>query len=177
MKIDACFQLGYITGTHGLSGEVHLFLDTDRPGNYKNLESVFLLQKGEATLIPFFVKSLKIKGDKAIVKFEEISSKDQARKLRGSALYLPLDHLPPLDGEDFYFHELVNWKVIDVQLGELGFIVSVYHQSSQILLVMDYQDHEVLIPYTEEIVRGIDREHQQVRVSLPDGLLEVYLGD
>ncbi len=177
MKIDACFQLGYITGTHGLYGEVHVFLDTDRPENYKDLESVFLLLKGEKALIPFFIQSLQVKGEKAIVKFEEISSLDEARKLNGSALYLSLDLLTPLEGEDFYFHELVNWKVIDHKLGELGPIVSVYHQSPQVLLVMRYQDHEVLIPYTQEIVRGIDRELGQVQVCLPDGLLEVYLED
>ncbi|TDI75076.1 MAG: 16S rRNA processing protein RimM [Betaproteobacteria bacterium] len=177
MKIDACFQLGYVTGTHGLSGEVHVLLDTDQPENYKDLDSVFLLQKGVKTLVPFFIQRLKIKGDKAMVKFEEVSSKDQARKLTGSTLYLPLDHLPPLDGDNFYFHELVTWKVIDSKLGKLGSIVSVYYQTTQVLLVMGYQGHEVLIPYTREIVLGIDREHQLVQVSLPDGLLEVYLED
>ncbi len=177
MKIDACFQLGYITGTHGLNGEVHVFLDTDLPENYKDLESVFLLAKGENTLVPFFVDHLKIKGSKAVVKFEEVTSLSQADKLTGSALYLPLSFLTPLEGADFYFHELVNCKVVDHHLGELGLVVSIYHHSSQVLLVMDYQEHEVLIPYTQEIVLGFDREHQRVQVSLPDGLLEVYLGD
>ena len=89
MKVDACFQLGYVSGTHGLSGEVHVILDSDHPENYKDLESVFLLPKGENTLIPFFIHNIQIKGEKAIVKFEEVTSLNQARVLTGSSLFLP----------------------------------------------------------------------------------------
>lgn len=175
LKVDACFNLGYIIGTYGLAGEVRMFLDTDQPENYQNLESVFLLRKGEKSLIPFFIQSLKLKGDKAVVKFEEVLSKESARQLIGSELYLPLDLLPPVEGDDFYYHELVNWKVNDRNLGDLGIVGSVNHQLPQTLLVMEYKNHEVLIPFTDEIVLGIDREGQKVLVSLPDGLLDVYL--
>ena len=164
-----------MSGTHGLSGEVHVILDSDHPENYKDLESVFLLLKGENALIPFFIQAIQIKGEKAIVKFEEVTSLNQASVFTGSLLFLPLDVLPKLEGDDFYFHELVSWRVIDQQLGELGSIISINHQSPQILLVMEYQKREVLIPYTDEIVIRIDRINQQVHVSLPEGLLEIYL--
>ena len=177
MKVDACFQLGYVSGTHGLSGEVHVILDSDQPENYKDLESVFLLLKGENALIPFFIQGIQIKGEKAIVKFEEVTSLNQASVLTGSLLYLPLDVLPKMEGDNFYFHELISWRVIDQQLGELGSIISINHQSPQILLVMEYQKREVLIPYTDKIVIRVDRINQQVHVSLPEGLLEIYLED
>jgi 16S rRNA processing protein RimM len=48
-------------------------------------------------------------------------------------------------------------------------------QTPQVLLVMDYRQHEVLIPFTDGIVLGIDREQQDVKVDLPEGLLDVYL--
>jgi 16S rRNA processing protein RimM len=175
MDIDACFLLGYITGTRGLQGEVHAFFDTDHPENYKDLESVFILQKGGKALIPFFVRGLKLHGDKAVVHFEEIDSKDQAKILVGSGLYLPLTQLPELQGDDFYYHELVSWTVVDQHLGALGTVKSVNLQSPQPLLVMDHQNHEILIPLTDKIVTGIDRNKALVKVTLPDGLLEVYL--
>jgi 16S rRNA processing protein RimM len=175
MKIDACFQLGYITGTYGVSGEVHAYLDSDRPESYKDLASVFFLPKEGKTLIPFFIQSLKVNGDKAVVRFEDITSKDQARKLVGGTLYLPLEHLPSLQGDDFYYHELVNWSVTDIKLGLLGSVSAVNLQTPQVLLVMDYRQHEVLIPFTDGIVLGIDREQQDVKVDLPEGLLDVYL--
>ncbi len=175
MKIDACFQLGHISGTRGLHGEIQARLDSDRPEHYKDLESVFLLKKGENSLVPFFIESLKIRGDHAVVKFEEVSSKDEAKQLIGSEMYLPLDQLPKLDGDSFYYHELLGWRVMDENLGELGKVSAIHQQTSQILLVMEYQHREVLIPFTDDIVLGIDREHEQVNVLLPDGLLEIYL--
>ena len=175
MKIDACFQLGYLTGTRGLSGELLGILDTDQPEFYKDLESVFVLPKGGQTLIPFFIQSIRIKGDKAVFKFDELTTKDDAKSLVGGGIYLPLDLLPPLEGEDFYFHELVGWTVIDKELGILGIVSAINDQSPQMLLVMDYQDREVLIPLNDDIVVGIDRNRREVHVSLPDGLLDVYL--
>jgi 16S rRNA processing protein RimM len=175
MKIDACFQLGFVTGTYGLNGEVHVFLDSDQPNNYRNLESVFLLQKGGNDLVPFFVRKISLQGDRAIVQLEDVASKDQARKLVGSTIYLPLDHLPELKGDDFYYHELVNWQVVDQTLGELGVVSSINLQSPQPLLIMEYKNREVLIPFTDNIVMGIDRNQNRVNVALPEGLLEVYI--
>ena len=177
MKIDACFQLGHITGTYGLSGELHVFMDTDRPEYYQNLESVFVLQKGGETLIPFFISTFRLKGDKATIGFEDIISKDQAKMLVGSSLYLPLDQLPKLEGQEFYYHELLQWSVHDQNLGELGTITSINLQSPQPLIVMDYKGYEVLIPFTDEIVTGIDRARQAISVQLPEGLLDVYLNN
>jgi 16S rRNA processing protein RimM len=177
MKIDACFQLGYITGTRGLSGEVLALLDSDQPEYYKDVESLFVLPKGGKTLIPFFVESLQLKGAKASIKFEEVNSKDQARQVVGGGLYLPLDQLPQLAGDSYYYHELIGWTVQDEKQGVLGAVSAVIHQSPQILLVMDYRSKEVLIPFNDHIVQGIDRNQQLVRVLLPEGLLEVYLDD
>ena len=175
MKVDACFQLGHLTGTHGLSGEMRAYLDTDRPENYKNLESVFVLNKQDQALIPFFIKYLKVKGDKAIIRFEDIDSIDEAKPLVGSGIFLPLEQLPALTGDKFYYHELVDWTVRDQNLGQLGKISSINLQSPQPLIVMDYQSNEVLIPFTDDIVLAIDRELEKIEVRLPDGLLDVYL--
>ena len=175
MKIDACFQLGYITGTHGLSGDLHILLDTDQPENYHDLESVFILQKGEEALVPFFISKLKIKEDKAIARFEEVNSKDLAKQLVGSSVYLPLDQLPKLEGDSFYYHELLDWKVIDQKKGEIGIVQGVNVQSPQPLLILAYQNKEILVPFSDDIIIGINRDEKQISVELPDGLLEVYL--
>lgn len=175
MRIDACFQLGYITGTYGINGAVHALLDTDRPDHYKDLESVFVLKKGEQSLIPFFISDFKLNGDKAIVWFEETITKDMARELVGGSLYLPLEQLPTLEGDAFYYHELIEWTVTDKAHGLLGTISAVNLQSPQPLIVMEYQGHEVLIPFTDSIVVAIEKESKNVNVQLPDGLLEVYL--
>lgn len=176
MTKDDCYELGYVTKTHGLKGGVSVFLDVDFPEEYEELDSVLLDQKG--TLVPFFIESIQlVPGSRAIVKFEEIDTIEQAETLVGSALYLTLDNLPELDEGQFYYHEIVGCQVIDQQQGVLGTVSDVSTGSHQDIVVMIYQNREVLFPATDEIVLSFDRRAKQLTVNLPDGLLDVYLND
>lgn len=175
MTKDDCYQVGHITKTHGVSGELVLFLDVDEPSEYADLESVLLEVKGE--LIPYFIESIAIvKGSRAIVAFEDVDTIEQAERLINCGAYLPLDELEPITDETrFYFHEIVGYQVVDARAGELGTVQGVYAMNAQDLIAMDYQGKEVLIPINSDIVRTVDRANQKLNVALPDGLLEIYM--
>lgn len=177
MTKDDCYQVGHITKTHGVSGELVLFLDVDEPSEYADLESVLLEVKGE--LIPYFIESIAIvKGSRAIIAFEDIDTIEQAERLINCGAYLPLDELEPITDETrFYFHEIVGYQVIDANEGELGTVRGVYAMNAQDLIAMDYQGKEVLIPINSEIVRTVDRADQKLNVALPEGLLAIYMED
>ena len=87
-----------------LKGEVQIFIDSDNPQAYQNLESVFV-QQGQQ-LVPFFIESISIRSDKAIVAFEDIRRIEEASPLKGLKLFLPLTVLPELKEDEFYLHEL-----------------------------------------------------------------------
>jgi 16S rRNA processing protein RimM len=173
MNIDACFQLGYVVRTHGMKGQVLAFFDVDFPEEYEDLESVFLLMGGR--LVPFFVERVELQANgKFILKFEDLNTLEEAERLKGVELYLPLSALPELDEDQFYFHEVVGYKVMDESLGELGTVKEFYDMEFQDLLAMEYQGHEVLIPVQEEIVLRADKDAQILYVNLPEGLVDVY---
>jgi 16S rRNA processing protein RimM len=175
MEKEACYQLGYIAKPHGVSGEVSAVLDVDIPENYKKLESVFVEVNNR--LIPFFIETISIGKNKAIIKFEDVDSGAQAEGLQSSALFLPLKSLPPLKEDQFYFHEVIGYQVIDQKLGELGPVQAIYNLPHQDLIAMDYKEKEVLIPILENIIRSVDKENHKLLVELPEGLLQVYLED
>lgn len=177
MTKDDCYQLGHITKTHGVSGELVLFLDVDTPAEYADLASVLLEIKGE--LIPYFIESIAIvKGNRAIVAFEDVDTIEQAERLINCGAFMPLEELEPITDETrFYFHEIVGYQVVDAQAGELGTVRGVYAMNAQDLIAMDYQGKEVLIPINSDIVRTVDRTNQKLNVNLPDGLLEIYMAD
>ncbi|MFD2569290.1 ribosome maturation factor RimM [Spirosoma soli] len=177
MTKDDCYQLGHITKTHGVSGELVLFLDVDNPAEYADLESVLLEVRGE--LIPYFIESIAIvKGSRAIIAFEDVDTIEQAERLINCGAYLPLEELEPITDETrFYFHEIVGYQVVDAEKGELGIVRGVYAMNAQDLIAMDYLDKEVLIPINSDIVRTVDRDKQKLNVALPDGLLEIYMED
>ena len=173
MNIDACYQLGYVIKKHGTHGEVSVFIDADIPEEYSELESVFV--EINKKLVPFFVESILIRGNKATIKFEDVDDQDAASDLKSCALYLPLSTLPPLESDQFYYHEIKGYEVEDQNHGNLGLITDVVTTTKQDLIVVDHGGKEVLIPVNDDIIEKVDHEKKLLYVTLPDGLLEVYL--
>ena len=175
MNLDACYQLGYIVRTHGIKGQVTAFFDVDHPEEYETLESVFLPLGGK--LVPFFIHTLarQTKG-RFLIKFEDTATLEQAEKLVGLALYLPLETLPELDDDQFYYHDLIGYTVVDETLGELGVVKELFELPHQDLLAMPYQGAEVLIPLQDEIILRADKASHKLYVNLPAGLVEIYTG-
>jgi len=176
MNKDQCFLVGRIAKVHGLRGEVNVVLDVDYPEEYEGLEHLFLDQKGR--LIPFFLEHFVIQpGGKALAKFEELDRIEEVEHLVGSEVYLPLSELPDLDEDQYYFHELIGFDVIDVTMGPIGPVQIVYDLETQDLLGVTHQGKEVLIPIQDGIITQVDKAAKKVFCQLPEGLLDIYLED
>ncbi len=176
MDKESCYLLGYVVKTHGLKGEISVFLDVDYPQDYDELDSVFVETKGQ--LIPYIVTKINIqqKG-KAIVKLETIDNIDVAQTLVGSSLYLPEDVLDDLEDGGFYYHQIMGYTIVDKTLGKLGQVRTIYTPNAQDLIAMDYEGNEILIPIVDEIVDKANHESREIYVNLPEGLLEIYKND
>ncbi|MBA4853352.1 ribosome maturation factor RimM [Emticicia sp. BO119] len=176
MTRDDCYLLGKITKTHGLKGELAIWLDVDYPEDYEELDSVLLEIKGE--LVPHFVEEIQIRPNKSIIKFEDIDTIEEAQKIVNCDIYLPEDNLPELEEDDqFYYHEIIGFVIIDEVKGKLGKVLAVYTSDRQDLIAMQYEGKEVLIPIDDDIVKTVDRKKKELYTNLPEGLLEVYLDD
>lgn len=172
MTKEECFQLGKITKPFGFKGQVVFFLDVDEPDNYAGLDAVFVEVKG--TLLPYFIKEMKINGNKATVTFEDISA-DEAHSLVGCNLFLPLEMLPKLTGNRFYYHEIIGWQVIDSEKGNIGTIASVIDYPAQALFQIMKNDKEILIPIIDEVIKKVDRKEKTMYITAPNGLIDLYL--
>lgn len=172
MTKDECYYLGRITKPFGFKGEMVLFLDVDSQDDYANLESVFVESK--STLVPYFIKSLRFSGNKAIALFDDLSP-DEAASLAGHDMYLPLDMLPKLSGNQFYFHEVKGFRVIDDSHGDIGFVESVIEYPAQPLFQIMNGSTEILVPVIDQIITKVDRENRTIYISAPNGLIDLYM--
>lgn len=176
MTVDDCYQLGYLIKPHGLKGEVQVFLDVDSPGEYETLESVFVL-KGQQ-LVPFFIESIAIGSGKAIVAFEEVETVEEAAELKGCSLFLPLNNLPDLGSDDFYYHELVGFSLKSTAGEVIGVVKDVLEAGGQDLLaVIHPSGKEILVPLTDELINSLNKEEKELVMEIPEGLLDVYLNE
>lgn len=173
MEIENCFQLGYIVKPHGVHGALTIFLDTDNPEYYNKMESVYV--EYQQKLVPFFIESFKPTGNKATVKFLDVDGIEQATQYKGCGIYLPLDMLPSLEDDQFYYHEIIGYRVIDQVVGEIGKVKYIYEANGNDLFAIDYKKKEILVPIRDEFIQKMDKKESTVFLKLPDGLLDVYL--
>lgn len=176
MTVDDCYQLGYVIKPHGLRGEVQIFLDVDSPEEYETLESVFVLQGQQ--LVPFFIESIAVRSEKAIVAFEEVETIEAAKALKGCSLYLPLNNLPELGADDFYYHELIGFSLKSHTGESIGEIKSVLEAGAQELLAVTHPGgKEILVPLTDHLINTLNKKEKELVMEIPDGLLDVYLNE
>jgi 16S rRNA processing protein RimM len=174
MRKEDCFYLGRIVRKHSFKGEVVIKLDTDEPELYQEMESVYV-DFGN-NLVPFFIeKSSLHKGNQLRVRFEDVNSEADADAILKSDIYLPLTLLPKLSGDQFYFHEIIGFKVVDRNFGEVGIIVKINETAAQPLFEIDREGTVILIPMVDEFIKKVDRENKKIEVQTPDGLIELYL--
>lgn len=173
MRKDECFFLGKVAKKFSFKGEVLVWLDTDEPELYENLESVFVELNNH--LVPFFIERSSLhKNDFIRVKFEDISSEEEADEILNCPVYLPLRMLPKLEGNKFYFHEVIGFQIEDKRLGIIGTIQSVNDSSAQPLFEVLNGAKEMLIPMIDLFLVKVDRKNKKILMDLPDGLVEMY---
>ncbi|MCC3157212.1 ribosome maturation factor RimM [Hymenobacter sp. 15J16-1T3B] len=177
MNLDESYELGYVVKTHGLRGQLVAELDVDSVDDYRRVEEVFVERPaGSGKLHRFGVERLTPQaGTRVLLKLKTVDRIEDAELFRGLKLYRPLVDLPELEEDQFYFHEVVGYAVVDANLGPLGTVESFYELPEQVLLAMRYQGQEVLIPVVDELIQHADEDTKELHVTLPDGLLDIYL--
>lgn len=175
MHKKECFYLGKVARKFSFKGEVLVFLDTDEPELYQNLESVFVeLNK---TLVPFFIEKSALHKDKFLrVRFEDVETEAEADAIMNCEVYLPLSMLPKLEGNKFYYHEIIDFDVEDLRLGNIGKMVRVNDSNAQPLFEIDKDGIGILVPMIDAFIIKIDRANKKVILDTPVGLVDLYLG-
>ena len=174
MQKEDCFYLGKIVKKYSFKGELLVKLDTDDPSIYTKMESVFIDKN--KSLIPFFIERSSLhKSTLLRVKFEDIDSEEDADKLLKSELYLPLEFLPQLTGNKFYYHEIVGFEAEDLSFGLVGIVKGVNDTTNQAILEIERNGSEILIPLIDDFIKSVDREQKKIILAVPEGLIDIYL--
>lgn len=173
MTKKECFNLGYISKRSGNHGELTFLLDVDDPLRYSRLDSVFIDLNN--SLVPFFIKRIQIRQSQATVQLEGIDTIEKAEELVRSGLYLPLSLLPPLNGKQFYFHEMPGYTVNDKHHGPLGIVEEVLDFPQQAIFKIKKDTYEILIPARKEFIVNIDRDKRHLELEAPEGLIDIYI--
>lgn len=173
MTRNDCFFFGKITKTHGLKGEVTIKLDVANPADFAELRYVLIEDRGN--LIPYFIENQKINGDKMFVQFQDVTRVEQAAAFLGKAVFLSNEMMPELDEDEFYYKEIVGFKLVDMVKGEIGEISDVLEYPTQAVIQVMKDGKEILIPIHDDIIQKVNKKAKTLIVKAPEGLIDMYL--
>ncbi len=169
-------QIGKITGTHGLDGNVVLFHSIGKSSGLKSLKHVFIELKRES-YIPFFVEQLRVDNDQELLlKLEEVDTMEAAKTISGKQVYLSTAQYEKLKPKDANIN-FVGFEVWDAIVGKLGMVENLFETPGQLLATIVYKGREVIVPLNEQTIKSIDIPTKTLKLALPEGLLDVYLED
>lgn len=165
-------QVGIITATHGLKGEVKVYPTTDDPGRFRRLKKV-ILDDGKVS-VDLEIESVKYFKQFVILKFKGLDDIEQVEKYRKASLYVTRDNAVRLKKDEFFIADLIDMKVVNEDGSPLGTLRDVITTgANDVYEVALDEGGTVLIPAIKECILDVDVENAVMRVHLLEGLLDL----
>lgn len=164
-------QIGVISSTHGIKGEVKVYPTTDDVNRFKKLKEVYLdTGKEKLTLHPESVKFFK---QFVILKFKEYSNINEIEQFRNKSLLVDRQNAVKLRKDEYFIADLIGLKVVTDEEQTLGMLKDVLQTGANDVYIVETEGgKEVLLPAIKECVLKVDMEAGQVLVHVMPGLLD-----
>ena len=167
IKPEEVYRIGRLGKAHGVKGEVSFQFDDDI---FDRVDSDYLILEVDGILVPFFIEEYRFRSDTvALVKFEDVDTQQRAQELTGCDVYFPRSLAD--DDEAPSLSMLIGFDVVDVTTGTtVGRIAAIDDSTANLLF--ELEDGR-LIPAAEELITNIDSKNKVIKMTIPEGLLEL----
>jgi 16S rRNA processing protein RimM len=167
--MEDMFQVGVISSTHGVRGEVKVFPTTDDVKRFKKLKQVILdTGKEQLTLEITQVKFFK---QMVILKFKEFDTLNDVERFRGKSLYVTRENAVKLQKGEYFIADMLGIRVVSTEGEELGTLVDVLQTGANDVYVVEKEGNpQLLLPAIKECIREVDMEQGLMTVYLMPGL-------
>ena len=166
-------NIGKFVSAFGLTGELVLKHALGKKTIFKGGDALFIEQL-KGSYLPYFIQSSKSKTqNETSVKLEGVNTREKALKLVQKNVWLQQVDFRKLVAKNSPL-SLLGYTLID-EGKTIGKIDEVIEQPHQVLLQINIESKEALIPLHEETLVNIDHKKNEVHVTLPEGLLNIYL--
>ena len=165
------FQIGVITQTHGIKGEVKVFPTTDDVKRFKRLEKVTIdsgKKRFEAE-----IESVKFFKQFVILKFKGFDTIEDIQMYKQAKLLVDREHAVRLRKDEYFVADLIGTKVVSDEGTELGVMTDVIETgANDVYVVKNIEGEEILFPAIKDCVKEVDLENGVITLHVMDGLLD-----
>lgn len=162
-------QVGVITGTHGLKGEVKVFPTTDDTDRFLELEDVILdTGKEQLNLKVEYVKFFK---KFVFVKFEGFDDINQVEQFKRCPLLVTRENAVPLEEDEYYIADLLGLTIVDDSGVTIGTLENVIETgANDVYEVLTENGERILLPAIKECILDVDMDEGIILVHMLKGL-------
>ena len=169
--MEQLLQVGVISSTHGVRGEVKVFPTTDDANRFKKLKKVILdtgMEKKELEIqgVKFFKQFVNLK-------FKGIDNINDIEKYKGKSLYVTRENAVKLRKDEYFIADLIDMQVVLEDGTLLGILTDVMKTGANDVYCVDSEKYgEVLLPAIGECILDVDVEGRKMTVHLMPGLID-----
>ncbi len=167
---DELVEVGRIATVHGIRGELAVEPSTDNPARFAAGSELLLESPGGEISTRRVLAARPHKG-RLLVQLEGVPDRTAAERLRGGRLCIREADLPPLPAGQLWRHELPGMRVATSAGEELGTVRELIETGGGLVLAVRGERGEVLVPFVEAFVDGVDAAGRRITVTLPEGLV------
>lgn len=163
------FQVGVISSTHGIAGEVKVYPTTDDMTRFKKLKQV-ILDTGKEEL-QLDISQVKFFKQMVILKFKQFQNINEVERFRGKSLYVTRENAVKLKKDEYFIADMIGMQVVSTEGEDLGILSDVLQTGANDVYVVEQTGKEqLLLPAIHECIRDVDMELGKMTVYLMPGL-------
>ena len=170
--------IGIITSSHGVSGKLNIKSLSDFKERFTQPGKRWI-QKNNEEPIPYKLLSgfQKPGKDSFIISLEGIQDRNEADNLKQYKLLVKSNDMPKLKDNEFHLNQLLDLEVklyVEGKIKVIGKVVDLITENNNLIVIrLNQNNKNVLIPFVKEIVTTIDRKNKYLVINPPKGLLDL----
>ena len=171
--MEELYQVGSITQTHGIKGEVKVFPLTDDISRFKNMKNL-LLDGGKDGYITLEVENARPQKNLVILKFKGIDNINDIEKYKGKGLYVTKENRVALKKDEYFIADLIGLNVYtdenpDEVFGTISDVLTT--GANDVYDIEMTNGKSVLLPAIKDCILNVDVENNRVDIHLLKGLI------
>jgi 16S rRNA processing protein RimM len=164
--------IGRISKPHGVKGEIRIeYFNPEDPQFFSHYQLIFL-QGDEKSLHPYRLLTVRPHKKFILAQLEGIRNRAEAEQLRGKVVLIDPAELPPLEEDEYYWHDILGMRVVSEKGEDVGTVREIVPTGSNDVYVIQKGTKEFLIPATKEVIINIDTKARTMIIRPLEGLLQ-----
>ena len=161
------FEIGHISNTHGLKGEMKVRPFTSNKKDYEKLKNILVDINGE--LREYTIESVRYQQDVVLLRLKGVESIEEAERLKGRYIKIPRELAKETDEDEFFIADLIGCEVYQDEL--LGVVDDVFTAgASDVYVVKRKGKKDLLLPAIAAVIKKVDIANRRIDVEVPRGL-------